>query len=387
MTSWVHGDAAIARVETANRVFATGTLDGVSADDYPRSPLRSRPSICRAASSTRAWASSIPLARTVSALHQGCREAASSAGGGAYVNNVKVSDDKQKVTLRDLATETMLVLRSGKNKLPPGPRELIPLGLGGLTPRTRRTHPRTRRTHPRTRRTHPCGLGGLTRGLGGLTLADSADRRRGPAGLTRGLGGLTRGLGGLTPRGLGGLTPADSADSPADSAASADSADSRRGLGGLTPRTRRTHAADSADSRRGLGGFTPRILLLPRRLRRTGIRRRVPLLHKLPLQLHQLPMQTKAVPPPTRSRSRHAQPGPSRPQSNSGHPNKQRPPSLSMHSESHGQSNCCTGCCTAHPGSRCPCSTGPHSRRHRGMRHRSTRRWRHRHDHTQSAPQ
>ena len=34
--------------------------------------------------------------------------------GGAYVNNVKVSDVEHKVTLAQLATATMLVVRSGK---------------------------------------------------------------------------------------------------------------------------------------------------------------------------------------------------------------------------------------------------------------------------------
>ena len=34
--------------------------------------------------------------------------------GGAYVNNAKVTDVEHKVTLAHLATETMLVVRSGK---------------------------------------------------------------------------------------------------------------------------------------------------------------------------------------------------------------------------------------------------------------------------------
>ena len=34
--------------------------------------------------------------------------------GGAYVNNVKVGEIDRKISTADLATETMLVLRSGK---------------------------------------------------------------------------------------------------------------------------------------------------------------------------------------------------------------------------------------------------------------------------------
>ena len=34
--------------------------------------------------------------------------------GGAYLNNVKVTDVERKVTLADLLTETMLVVRSGR---------------------------------------------------------------------------------------------------------------------------------------------------------------------------------------------------------------------------------------------------------------------------------
>ncbi|MBT4483243.1 MAG: tyrosine--tRNA ligase, partial [Candidatus Latescibacteria bacterium] len=36
--------------------------------------------------------------------------------GGAYVNNVRVEDSRRKLTRQDLASETMIVLRSGKKK-------------------------------------------------------------------------------------------------------------------------------------------------------------------------------------------------------------------------------------------------------------------------------
>ena len=44
--------------------------------------------------------------------------------GGAYINNGKVTDLEHKVSLAHLATETMLVVRSGKEGLLSGPRRL-----------------------------------------------------------------------------------------------------------------------------------------------------------------------------------------------------------------------------------------------------------------------
>ena len=36
------------------------------------------------------------------------------SGGGIYLNNQRISDEKREVDLTDLGTETMLILRSGK---------------------------------------------------------------------------------------------------------------------------------------------------------------------------------------------------------------------------------------------------------------------------------
>jgi tyrosyl-tRNA synthetase len=35
-------------------------------------------------------------------------------GGGAYINNVRIGDPEKILTLEDLGTESMIVLRAGK---------------------------------------------------------------------------------------------------------------------------------------------------------------------------------------------------------------------------------------------------------------------------------
>ncbi len=112
MTGWVHGDAAIATVEAANRVIFGGTLDGVTeavlqqlvgtvpAVDIPRTELAA--GIGMIDLFARTLCDSKGKARTL--ITQ----------GGAYVNNVKVGEIDRKISTTDLATDTMLVLRSGK---------------------------------------------------------------------------------------------------------------------------------------------------------------------------------------------------------------------------------------------------------------------------------
>jgi tyrosyl-tRNA synthetase len=112
LTSWVHGEAAIARVEAASRVMFGGELAGLTdADlaqlagtmptvDVPRSEL----------------ATGLPivdlLARTVADSKGAARRLITQ--GGAYLNNIRIEEVERKVTLADLATETMLVVRGGK---------------------------------------------------------------------------------------------------------------------------------------------------------------------------------------------------------------------------------------------------------------------------------
>jgi tyrosyl-tRNA synthetase len=112
MTSWVHGEDELARVEEASRVMFGGSLDGVQAGtlellasvvpvvEVPRSELSSGIGIVDL------------LSRTVAESKSAARRLVQQ--GGAYVNNVRIGDLEHKVTTEHLATPTMLVVRGGR---------------------------------------------------------------------------------------------------------------------------------------------------------------------------------------------------------------------------------------------------------------------------------
>jgi tyrosyl-tRNA synthetase len=113
LTSWVHGDAAVAGIQAANRVmFGNASLNELSAAelealagtlprlDLPRAELEAGISLIDV------------LARTVADSKGSARRLVTQ--GGAYVNDVQIKSIDHKLTLADLVTETMLVLRSGK---------------------------------------------------------------------------------------------------------------------------------------------------------------------------------------------------------------------------------------------------------------------------------
>ena len=112
LTSWVHGDAAIAAVEGASRdVFGDlakmtdaelGKLsDTVPTVEIPRAELEAGVSLIDLLVRTKLEDSKGKARQQI-------------VQGGAYLNNVQVTDIERRVTLADLATETMLVLRKGK---------------------------------------------------------------------------------------------------------------------------------------------------------------------------------------------------------------------------------------------------------------------------------
>jgi len=113
LTSWVHGPSAVIGIEAANRVvFGSGSLKDLTSTelealantlprlDLPRAEL----------------AAGIPLidllARTVADSKGAARRLISQ--GGAYVNGAQIKAIDHKLTLTDLVTESMLVLRSGR---------------------------------------------------------------------------------------------------------------------------------------------------------------------------------------------------------------------------------------------------------------------------------
>ncbi|MBC7974624.1 MAG: tyrosine--tRNA ligase [Myxococcales bacterium] len=112
MTTWVHGEAAVTRVELASRVMFGGSLEGLTdADlgalagtvptvDLPRSELAAGVGIIDL------------LARTVADSKGAARRLVTQ--GGAYINNQRIAEVEHQVTIDQLATETMLVVRGGR---------------------------------------------------------------------------------------------------------------------------------------------------------------------------------------------------------------------------------------------------------------------------------
>ena len=112
LTGWIHGEASIAPIEAAARVMFGGSLDGVTDDvlrqlaatvktvDIPRAELDAGIAIVDL------------LARVTGDSKSKARQLVQQ--GGAYINNGKITELEHKVSLAHLATETMLVVRSGK---------------------------------------------------------------------------------------------------------------------------------------------------------------------------------------------------------------------------------------------------------------------------------
>ena len=113
LTSWVHGPSAVIGIEAANRaVIGNGSLKDLTSVelealahtlprlDVPRADL----------------AAGIPLldllSRTVADSKGAARRLISQ--GGAYVNGAQIKSVDHKLTLADLLTETLLIIRSGK---------------------------------------------------------------------------------------------------------------------------------------------------------------------------------------------------------------------------------------------------------------------------------
>ncbi|HSN27151.1 MAG TPA: tyrosine--tRNA ligase [Kofleriaceae bacterium] len=115
LTAWVHGDAAVARVETANRVFATGTLDGLTLAELA-ALAETIPTVDIPKSELAAGIGIVDLlARTVADSKSDARRTITQ--GGAYVNNARIADDKHKVGSDALVHGSMLLVRAGKKNL------------------------------------------------------------------------------------------------------------------------------------------------------------------------------------------------------------------------------------------------------------------------------
>jgi tyrosyl-tRNA synthetase len=112
LTSWVHGAKETARVEEASRIMFGGSLEGVQ-----ERALELLTTVVPVVEIDRAeLAKGIPLiellSRTVAESKSAARRLVQQ--GGAYVNNVRITDGEHKVTPADLVTPTLLVVRGGR---------------------------------------------------------------------------------------------------------------------------------------------------------------------------------------------------------------------------------------------------------------------------------
>jgi tyrosyl-tRNA synthetase len=112
LTTWVHGADETARVEKASEIMFGGSLDGV--EQRTLDLLAGVVPVVEIDRKELAAGIAIVdlLSRTVADSKTAARRLLQQ--GGAYVNNVRISDAERKVTTADLATPTMLVVRGGR---------------------------------------------------------------------------------------------------------------------------------------------------------------------------------------------------------------------------------------------------------------------------------
>jgi tyrosyl-tRNA synthetase len=111
-TTWVHGADETARVEEASRILFGGSLEGV----HERT-LELLTKVVPVVEIER-----MELVAGIGLVDLLCRTVAESKSaarrlvqqGGAYVNNVRITDGERKVTTGDLVTPTLLVVRGGR---------------------------------------------------------------------------------------------------------------------------------------------------------------------------------------------------------------------------------------------------------------------------------
>lgn len=112
-TTWVHGGEATRGAIAASQVMFGGSLENLTDADL-RPLLADVPSTPIARATLEGGMPLIDLlAQTSLAASRGAARRLVQ-GGGVYVNNVRVADPGKVLTLADLATETMMVLRAGK---------------------------------------------------------------------------------------------------------------------------------------------------------------------------------------------------------------------------------------------------------------------------------
>jgi len=112
LTTWVHGADETARVEEASRIMFGGSLEGVQ-----ERTLELLTKVVPVVEIDRTeLANGIALVelltRTVAESKSAARRLVQQ--GGAYINNVRVTDGERRIGLADLVTPTLLVVRGGR---------------------------------------------------------------------------------------------------------------------------------------------------------------------------------------------------------------------------------------------------------------------------------
>ncbi len=115
MVTWVHGKQALERAIGASQVMFGGSLDDLhDADLEPL--LKDLPSSELERSTLEGGAELLDLLVSSSLAKSKGEARRLVTGGGVYINNVRATEVSKTLTLDDLGTETMIVLRSGKKK-------------------------------------------------------------------------------------------------------------------------------------------------------------------------------------------------------------------------------------------------------------------------------
>jgi tyrosyl-tRNA synthetase len=115
MTTWVHGADALKRALAATQVMFGGSLDDLGDTDLL--PLLADVPSSTLAKSELTEGIEITELLVRTGLGKSKGDVRRLIGnGGVYINNVRENDAAKRVSLDDLGTETMIVLRSGRKK-------------------------------------------------------------------------------------------------------------------------------------------------------------------------------------------------------------------------------------------------------------------------------
>jgi tyrosyl-tRNA synthetase len=114
LTAWVHGSGAVTRVEAASRVmFGNASLVGLT-DAHLAELAASVPTVDIPRGEMEVGVGIVDLLTRIGLSESRGEARRLVAQHGAYLNNEVVATVDRRITIHDLLTETMMVLRSGK---------------------------------------------------------------------------------------------------------------------------------------------------------------------------------------------------------------------------------------------------------------------------------